>query len=104
MKKAIKDCIKPSIKPSIKQIKQVKPIKQVRPRLKQIELPIDVDDARISEEKRYLAKIDENWETGSFSRAWCGWLFEHSGTRHQVSYNADGTTMDKCWKALYEIE
>jgi len=74
-----------------------------KPHLKRITLPMDVNDERISEKKRYLAKIDKRWEIGTFSKAWYGWLFYHGWTSHQVSYQGKNGGMDRSWKALYEI-
>ena len=78
-------------------------IKHAKPKLKNIRMPLKYDDKRLSEDKRYLAKIDGKWWTGSFRECWYGWLFRYAWTSIQISHTCDNK-MDKRWQKLYEIE
>ena len=73
-----------------------------KPKLTEIFLPLRINDSRISKKKRYLAKIDGQWETGYFTKEWDGWLFRHGYFSQHIS--TDGIVMDEEWQKLYEIE
>ena len=77
--------------------------KHAPPKLTNIRMPLKPHDSRLSEEKRYLAKIDGRWECGYFNKQWYGWLFHYGWTSSQISYDG-GLTMHKRWQKLYEIE
>ena len=66
-------------------------------------MPVKAKDKRLSEDKRYLAKIEGVWQTGYFHECWYGWNFHYGWTSLQVSTDG-GNTMSKYWQKLYEIE
>jgi len=74
-----------------------------KPRLKNIRMPLENDDKRLSSKKQYLAKLDGKWHTGYFSKQWYGWLFNYSVTNMQIS-SKGAHGMDNRWKKLYEIK
>lgn len=57
---------------------------------------IDPKTKLLNEGKKYLAKIDGKWETGTFSLQWYGWLFHYGWTTAQF----DKYTK---WQEIYEI-
>ncbi len=74
-------------------------------KLKNIRLPLDEKDKRLSSRKSYLVKIDGRWFAGKFEKEWYGWNFfgmTWYDSGYQVSCTPDGKSGDD-WQKVYEI-
>lgn len=79
------------------------------PRLKRIDLMRTTNDGHgwhghpdIHQGRYYLAKIDDGYFAGTFSRVWFGWTFHGWINRVGLQLDKPGENNSQ-WRALWEI-
>lgn len=76
--------------------------KPKRPTLVRVKLPLTINDARLKEDVQYLARIDDVWYAGTFSKVktgGAGWWWDFD----LGSYTTEIDDDDSSWQELYVI-